>query len=530
LITQRTKFDIFLYEKNEIVLYRDQFYPTAIGFDKSEEKAFIGVGDKVLVKFNTGYTFNEISGFYERERYPNTYKPVLVGEKFKNKNRGDRFYDETIITILALNPRKYENEITFQNIIFETEDGKMFCTTFYDTQSGDGFEILDLIEPYQIKNQKPVVIKEGGVIEAMEVEVLTTEPTAPSTSEPLVVDKKIDVSAEINRVANLDVTDELKYELLLEAVESEETKLVVLRAISQSKPEKLREIDRRLEQIARLKGLYDLKRNSSLELLDKFEQSIQLSKSGDNTPVGTTSVSGEPSELTRYQQDVVNSEPFKNWFGDWVLAAETNDYSGVSKVINPVTKEPLVLYHGTDADFTKWTFDKFPAAYFGDNYSYSKWFSEIKSQGASEGHIYEVFISMKNPINLQSFGLETIPMGEIFDFLEKNYQVDRFKIFPQLATIKNDPDKYSRALGVNLKIWQFVRKSTGFIKYLKEETFYDGILMFEDNPQDLVFGEPNTTGSFVVFFTSQIKWASAKFFNPAIEDNRFEYGGLLKKH
>jgi hypothetical protein len=406
----------------------------------------------------------------------------------------------------------------------------MFCTTFYDTQSGDGFEILDLIEPYQIKNQKPVVIKEGGVIEAMEVEVLTTEPTAPSTSEPLVVDKKIDVSAEINRVANLDVTDELKYELLLEAVESEETKLVVLRAISQSKPEKLREIDRRLEQIARLKGLYDLKRNSSLELLDKFEQSIQLSKSGDNTPVGTTSVSGEPSELTRYQQDVVNSEPFKNWFGDWVLAAETNDYSGVSKVINPVTKEPLVLYHGTDADFTKWTFDKFPAAYFGDNYSYSKWFSEIKSQGASEGHIYEVFISMKNPINLQSFGLETIPMGEIFDFLEKNYQVDRFKIFPQLATIKNDPDKYSRALGVNLKIWQFVRKSTGFIKYLKEETFYDGILMFEDNPQDLVFGEPNTTGSFVVFFTSQIKWASAKFFNPAIEDNRFEYGGLLKKH
>jgi hypothetical protein len=137
---------------------------------------------------------------------------------------------------------------------------------------------------------------------------------------------------------------------------------------------------------------------------------------------------------------------------------------------------------------------------------------------------------MKNPINLQSFGLETIPMGEIFDFLEKNYQVDRFKIFPQLATIKNDPDKYSRALGVNLKIWQFVRKSTGFIKYLKEETFYDGILMFEDNPQDLVFGEPNTTGSFVVFFTSQIKWASAKFFNPAIEDNRFEYGGLLKKH
>jgi hypothetical protein len=524
-------FDLFLYEQDGKVTYATQNKKYTLVFEKSQEEAFIGVGDKVRVRFYLGSSFNEISDFKERIQYPNTFRTIDVGEPFTNTNPQDRFYNPTIITIKALNSKPLGDGLKYEDLIFETEDGKMYTTDYYVTDDDrTTFEILDLIEPYQIKNHKPVVIKEGGVIEEMEVEVLTTEPTAPSTSEPVVVGKKIDFDAEINRVANLDVTDELKYELLLEAVESEETKLVVLRAISQSKPEKLREIDRRLEQIARLKGLYDLKRNSSLELLDKFEQSIQLSKSGDNTPVGTTSVSGEPSELTRYQQDVVNSEPFKNWFGDWVLAAETNDYSGVSKVVNPVTKEPLVLYHGTDADFTKWTFDKFPAAYFGDNYSYSKWFSEIKSQGASEGHIYEVFISMKNPINLQSFGLETIPMGEIFDFLEKNYQVDRFKIFPQLATIKNDPDKYSRALGVNLKIWQFVRKSTGFIKYLKEETFYDGILMFEDNPQDLVFGEPNTTGSFVVFFTSQIKWASAKFFNPAIEDNRFEYGGLLKKH
>jgi hypothetical protein len=51
--------------------------------------------------------------------------------------------------------------------------------------------------------------------------------------------------------------------------------------------------------------------------------------------------------------------------------------------------------------------------------------------------------------------------------------------------------------------------------------------MFEDNPDDKVGGVPNVTGSYVAFFTSQIKWATANFFNPAIEDNRFKFGGTV---
>jgi hypothetical protein len=331
----------------------------------------------------------------------------------------------------------------------------------------------------------------------------------------------------IQSVKKKDETDAFKYELLLESLDDEETKLVVLRAINKDNPVKIRDIDRRLDEIARKRGEYDLKRNTALELLDKFEEIIELPKATDEEPTGE-SITGEPSQLTEYQKMVVNSPNFKSWFGDWITAYELDDYNGVSKAVSPITREPLVLYHGTGDDFTKFTFDKFPAAYFADNWSYSQWFASQKSQGGG-GQIYEVFLSMKNPINLQSFGLNLVTMEEILNYIEQNYNINRYKIFPQLQQLESNPEQMSQAMNLRLRVWQFVRRSVNFIKYLKEETFYDGILMFEDNPDDMLEGNiPNSTGSYVVFFTSQIKWANAKFYNPYIEDNRFKHGGLIK--
>jgi len=304
----------------------------------------------------------------------------------------------------------------------------------------------------------------------------------------------------------------------------EEAKLIVMRAISKNNPIRLKEIDRKLETIARKKGEYALKKDTALDLLDKFENSVQAEKVTEEIREYNISINGQQSELTPSQYTRVRTEMFMDWFGNWIDAYETNDYTGVSKVINPRTAEPIVLYHGTDKDFTAWTFDQFPAAYFADNLSYSEWFASQKSAG-QEGQLYEVFLSIKNPIDFRMFGLNEVSMRDIFAHLQNEYGLNSADYLPVLA--KLDKTALERALDLKLKIWQFVRKTSGFIKYLKDETFFDGILMFEDNPDDMVGGVPNVTGSYVAFFTSQIKWATANFFNPAIEDNRFKFGGAV---
>ena len=56
---------------------------------------------------------------------------------------------------------------------------------------------------------------------------------------------------------------------------------------------------------------------------------------------------GKPSNLTHEQYKLVRTPAFKKWFGDWENSPET-----ASKVVDEETKEPLVVYHGTNNQFT----------------------------------------------------------------------------------------------------------------------------------------------------------------------------------
>ena len=47
------------------------------------------------------------------------------------------------------------------------------------------------------------------------------------------------------------------------------------------------------------------------------------------------------TELDYRQWVQVRTPAFKEWFGDW-----ENDAANASKVVNPKTGEPLVVYHG----------------------------------------------------------------------------------------------------------------------------------------------------------------------------------------
>ena len=57
-------------------------------------------------------------------------------------------------------------------------------------------------------------------------------------------------------------------------------------------------------------------------------------------------VSAGRTELNEQQWYQVRSPQFKAWFGDW-----ENDPANASKIINPRTGEPLVVYHGTAGKF-----------------------------------------------------------------------------------------------------------------------------------------------------------------------------------
>jgi hypothetical protein len=338
----------------------------------------------------------------------------------------------------------------------------------------------------------------------------------------------------VRKVKKKDVRDAQLYEILLEGLSQEEARLIVMKGlISSSDKLKNLNIDRRLNEIATLKAQYKLDSQTALNLLDQFETMFYVEKSSRESKSGDVSINGQPSELTPSQYERVRSPEFIDWFGDWMTAYELDDYTGVSKIMNPRTAEPMVLFHGTDVDFTAWKFNQFPAAYFGDNRSYSEWFANLKSQGG-EGHMYECFINIKNPIDLRQYGLENHKMGDILNYLEEKYDLNPRDIVPELNRL--NPEQFDQVMEVNMKAWQFVRRGVPFLNYVKENTFYDGILMFEDNPQDIITttvnGEqvqvPNTTGSFVVFREGQIKWAGATYFNSIISDNRFAKGGKIK--
>ena len=64
---------------------------------------------------------------------------------------------------------------------------------------------------------------------------------------------------------------------------------------------------------------------------------------------------GKPSKLSAVQHAMVRTPAFKAWFGDWERHANSANPDGdlwsddgVSKAVDPETREPMVLYHGTD--------------------------------------------------------------------------------------------------------------------------------------------------------------------------------------
>jgi hypothetical protein len=338
---------------------------------------------------------------------------------------------------------------------------------------------------------------------------------------------KFNRTTEKENVEKEDKAESEKYSILYDAVDEEIAKWSILRGLlSKEQKQRRNEIDRKIANLREQRDLYELKRKSGSELLQQLSKVFTKAKLTEPTlqevPVNKELVApnGTQSALTEEQYYKVRTDEFKNWYGDWQLAYDLENYGGVSKALNENTQEPLILYHGSKNDFARWRFDSFPAAYFADNRSYAQWFANVYG----EGSLYQVFVDMKNPIDVRSFGVEQHSIRTYLDYLKENYLIDYQDADPNYAkSLKKQPELTEQYLDYQCRFWEYIRHhNTGLLTYLRDKTFIDGIIMFENNPSDIIDGQQNVTGSYVVFRTEQIKWASAGHFNILVKDARFK--------
>lgn len=101
---------------------------------------------------------------------------------------------------------------------------------------------------------------------------------------------------------------------------------------------------------------------------EEYTQEMQdiLAKAPRDAEGNLLAPNGKPSNLTERQYTQVRTKAFKRWFGDW-----ENNPANASKVIDE-NGEPLVVYHGTNAEFTVFDNSKSDSSYKGFYFTDSK--------------------------------------------------------------------------------------------------------------------------------------------------------------
>jgi hypothetical protein len=251
-----------------------------------------------------------------------------------------------------------------------------------------------------------------------------------------------------------------------------------------------------------------------------------------------TSINALKSQLTEKEYFNVRTPEFKSFFGDWETAYLNDSYAGVSKVVNPITKEPQPVFHGTNVLFVNWkTYDSNNAHYFAVKREFSEFFATtweertdkagvdsqiLKKLNPNKGRfLFRCFIDVKNPIDFSRFGVEKYPIREFLTFLRVNYNIGDFDFWTNITThsgLTQDTEVYA---------WQIIRLWQSFTKYVKVFTTYDGYIFYEYIPTKPYGGLENASLSYCAFDSNQIKFTDAYEFNALSNDSRFDLGGIL---
>ena len=250
------------------------------------------------------------------------------------------------------------------------------------------------------------------------------------------------------------------------------------------------------------------------------------------------SINGIKSELTFEEYLTVRTPEFMSFFGNWEQAYFDNTYSGVSKIINQKTKEPMPVFHGTNVLFTEWkTYETNNAHYFAVKREMSDFFATswenrsdkagvdskaIKSLNPNTGtFLYRCFLDIRNPIDFSKFGVEKRPIREFLLFLKINYNIGDYDFWTNVGKASGFTNE------TKVYAWQIIRLWQNFTKYVKSFTTYDGYIFYEYIPDTPFGGLDNASLSFCAFESNQVKFSDAYEFNALSNDSRFDFGGTL---
>lgn len=211
----------------------------------------------------------------------------------------------------------------------------------------------------------------------------------------------------------------------------------------------------------------------------------------------TTRQTAERNARRDYEEHGTRSRTFKNWFGDW-----ENDPNNSSKVVNPNSGEPLIVYHGAPQG----GFLRFDPKRIGSNtdtgtFGTGFYFTSDRQIARNYAHyagdlqrimpsVYEVYLDIKTPFQWDGDGIlgliqEGTPLpNEIHD------EVIQRSGFNQNVDFAALPEKE------RLRIAQRICES---VRAVLEEKGYDGIVSSRTDWE----GRSNT--EFVAFRPNQIK-------------------------
>jgi GNAT superfamily N-acetyltransferase len=309
-------------------------------------------------------------------------------------------------------------------------------------------------------------------------------------------------------------------------------------------------IDHLLENIHYYEYLAEMEQKMQGKNIDEHYESItkMYEEGGKVETFEFSTPTGKTSKLNYLQQVLVRTKAFKNFFGDWELAARNYQngkldfyeaYKNVSKCIDDSTLEPRVVYHGTQADKEFFTFDVTqekkigrPYAYFAYNRQYSLNFSG----GTNKGYMYAVFLNIRNPFNASgetflknrdsSYWLTSIK-GQIS--LDKYGDVTKRKELSD--TVDSQIKSYIEEVYTNQPyyFWLLMARDVNKeFKYFLMSHGYDGIFASENFTNTFDTENPSEfTYTYIAFDANQIKLADGRNidFDPMNADIRYEEGG-----
>jgi hypothetical protein len=270
---------------------------------------------------------------------------------------------------------------------------------------------------------------------------------------------------------------------------------------------------------------------------------------------------GEASRLTYLQQVLVRTKGFKEFFGDWEYAAKSflidgknnfeKHYKNVSKVIDYVTLEPRVVFHGTRAQDEFFRFDVTkekgvgrPYGYFAHNKEYSQNFTQFSQRTTRETKpfMYECFINIRNPFyattmeywqkNRDADGWKTIITGTIS--YDKYKTIERNEVTREIEeNVESQVGDYINKVFADRKapFWSLMAADAEKdFKFFIMAYGYDGIFYGEEigsmyDPEN----PAQYTQAVTIFDSKQVKLADGRNlnFNPLLDDIRYEEGGYM---